>query len=147
MRPLLHQANVLASINLVLPLLLLGGCAGTKETVLPQDGPSMKAIYEAHFEETGARDPQDLRGELGRRPLGSGDTGRYVLGKTIGGGSDEVAKWLTERQAQSFDAVFVRAGTRVAIHIDRELPIDLDPIGRKLTHATTTQANPYTRLD
>ena len=77
----------------------------------------------------------------------TGDTGRYVLGKTIGGGSDEVAKWLTERQAQSFDAVFVRAGTRVAIHVDRELPIDLDPIGRKLTHATTTQANPRTRLD
>ena len=41
MRPLLHQATVLVSTSLLLPLLFLGGCAGTKETVLPQDGPSM----------------------------------------------------------------------------------------------------------
>jgi integrating conjugative element protein (TIGR03752 family) len=77
----------------------------------------------------------------------TGDIGPYVFGKTVEGGSNEVGKWLLERQAQSFDAVFVRAGTRVAIHVDRELPIDLDPIGRKLTHATTTQANHRTRLD
>ena len=77
----------------------------------------------------------------------TGETGTYVLGKTVEGGSNEVAKWLLERQAQSFDAVFVSAGTQVAIHVDRELPIDLDPIGRKLTHATTTQASHRTSLD
>jgi len=77
----------------------------------------------------------------------TGDTGAYVLGKTVEGGSDEVAKWLLERQAQSFDAVFVPAGIPVAIHVDRELPIDLDPIGRKLAHATATQGNHRTRLD
>ncbi len=77
----------------------------------------------------------------------TGDTGNYVLGKTIAGGSDEVAKWLMERQSQSFDAVFVPAGTRIAIHVDRELPIDLDLKGRKLNHAKSV--NPYlrTRLD
>ena len=36
------------------------------------------------------------------------------------------SKWLLERQSQSFDAVFVPAGTRIAIHVDQELPIDLD---------------------
>ena len=77
----------------------------------------------------------------------TGDTGTYVLGKTIAGGSDEVAKWLLERQSQSFDAVFVPAGTRIAIHVDRELTIDLDLKGRKLNHAKSV--NPYlrTRLD
>jgi len=60
----LNLAIVLVSINLV-----LGGCASTKETVLPQDGPSMKAIYDAHLEEMAARDPQAFRGELGSRPL------------------------------------------------------------------------------
>ena len=64
----------------------------------------------------------------------TGDTGRFVLGKTISGGSEEVSKWLLERQSQSFDAVFVPAGTRIAIHVDHELPIDLDTTGRKLTH-------------
>ena len=77
----------------------------------------------------------------------TGDTGTYVLGRTVEGGSNEIAKWLLERQAQSFDAVFVAAGTKVAIHVDRELPIDLDPIGRRLTHATTYQASHGTGLD
>ena len=53
--------------------LTLGGCASTKESVLPQDGPSMKAIYDAHFEGIGADDPYVLRRELGTRPLGDDD--------------------------------------------------------------------------
>ena len=53
--------------------LALGGCASTKESVLPQDGPSMKAIYDAHFEGMGADDPYVLRRELGTRPLGDDD--------------------------------------------------------------------------
>ena len=54
--------------------LALGGCASTKESVLPQDGPSMKAIYDAHFEGMGADDPLAVRRELGTRPLGDDDT-------------------------------------------------------------------------
>jgi len=65
----------------------------------------------------------------------TGNSGAYVLGKTLAGGSDELAKWLLERQAQSFDAVFVPAGTTLALHVDRELAIDLDPNGRRLSHA------------
>lgn len=77
----------------------------------------------------------------------SGDTGRFVLGKTISGGSEEVSKWLLERQSQSFDAVFVPAGIRIAIHVDRELPIDFDATGRKLTHETDLDPYRRTRLD
>jgi len=76
-------------------------------------------------------------------PAVTGDAGTYVLGKTIAGGSDEVAKWLMERQSQSFDAVFVPAGVHIAIHVDVELPIDLDLKGRKLDHAKAI--NPYQR--
>jgi integrating conjugative element protein (TIGR03752 family) len=77
----------------------------------------------------------------------TGDPGRYVLGKTIAGGSEEVGQWLLERQAQSFDAVFVPAGTEIAIHVDRALPIDFDTHGRKLTHANTLQSHHRRRLD
>jgi integrating conjugative element protein (TIGR03752 family) len=77
----------------------------------------------------------------------TGDVGTYVLGKTVAGGSDEVAKWLLERQSQSFDAVFVPAGTAVAIHVDRELPIDFEPEGRKLNHALSTRPDRRHRLD
>ena len=77
----------------------------------------------------------------------TGDTGTYVLGKTLSGGSDEVSQWLLERQSQSFDAVFVPAGTRIAIHVDHELPIDLESTGRKLNHATPLDPFIRTQLD
>ncbi|MDE0249512.1 MAG: TIGR03752 family integrating conjugative element protein [Gammaproteobacteria bacterium] len=66
----------------------------------------------------------------------SGKTGKYVLGKAASRGSDELAQWLRERQAQSFDAVFVPAGVELAIHVDHALPIDFQPDGRKLHHET-----------
>jgi integrating conjugative element protein (TIGR03752 family) len=77
----------------------------------------------------------------------TGDTGRFVLGKTISGGSEEISKWLLERQSQSFDAVFVPAGTGIAIHVDRELAIDLDTTGRKLTHEHAIDPYHRTQLD
>jgi len=52
---------------------LLAGCANTKETVLPQDGPSMKAIYERHIHEMGEQDPLVIRKALGERPVTDGD--------------------------------------------------------------------------
>ena len=65
----------------------------------------------------------------------TGGTGKYILGKTLSGSSQEIARWLQERQAQSFDAVFVPAGIELAIHVDHELPIDFHAKGRKLHHA------------
>jgi len=76
----------------------------------------------------------------------TGDAGTFVLGKTIAGGSDEVGKWLMERQSQSFDAFFVPAGTRIAIHVDHELPIDRDTTGRRLTHASLDKISRRSRL-
>ena len=70
---------VLVSISLLLPLLLLGGCASTKEAVLPQDGPSMQAIYDAHMRETASQDPSVVREALGCRGVspGEGDLAGY----------------------------------------------------------------------
>jgi len=76
-----------------------------------------------------------------------GDTGKYVLGRTFAEGSNEIAQWLLQRQAQSFDAVFVAAGARLAIHVDRELSIDLDPQGRRLSYATSDTKPITHRLD
>jgi len=53
--------------------LVLAGCASTKEAVLPQDGPSMKAIYDGHIHAINARDPQVIRHELGNRRLNTGE--------------------------------------------------------------------------
>ena len=69
MRNPLTLISVLSLISLV-----LAGCASTKDTVLPQDGPPMKAIYEGHVQEMNARDPQVIRGELRNRPILTGES-------------------------------------------------------------------------
>ena len=68
MRHLLTPLSALSLISLV-----LAGCASTKDAVLPQDGPSMQAIYEEHVNTMNARDSQVIRGELGRRPVVTGE--------------------------------------------------------------------------
>ena len=68
MRNLLIPISALGLISLV-----LSGCAGTKEAVLPQDGPTMKAIYEQHIQQMGASDPLTMREALGNRPVVDGD--------------------------------------------------------------------------
>ncbi|MCY3803033.1 MAG: TIGR03752 family integrating conjugative element protein [Gammaproteobacteria bacterium] len=77
----------------------------------------------------------------------TGDAGAFVLGKSVSSTSEEVGRWLAERQSQSFDAVFVPAGARLAIHVLRELPIDHDPFGRRLDHARTPDHDIHARLD
>ena len=64
--------NLLILIS-ALGLISLAGCASTKEAVLPQDGPSMKDIYQGHIQEMNARDPLSIRQELGNRPILTGD--------------------------------------------------------------------------
>lgn len=68
MKPSSTPIAVLGLISLV-----LAGCASTKDTVLPQDGPSMKAIYEGHVHEMNADNPQVIRGELGDWPIVAGE--------------------------------------------------------------------------
>jgi len=75
-----------------------------------------------------------------------GNLGAFVLGRSVADGGAEIADWLSERQAQSFDAVFVPAGTELVIHVDRELAIDLDPHARKLHYVSDgipTDSQPY----
>ncbi len=73
MRQPLKTISAIVSISLLLPVLLLGGCAGTKEAVLPQDGPPMQAIYDAHLRDMGARDPTFVRAALSSRPIANGE--------------------------------------------------------------------------
>ena len=58
-------------LRILLPIVLISvaGCAGSKDTILPSDGATMKAIYTRHFNDIGMRDPMSLRKELKSRPL------------------------------------------------------------------------------
>ncbi len=66
-----HPSTLIFALGLI--SLVLAGCASTKDAVLPQDGPSMKAIYERHVQEMNVRDPQVIRHELGNRPILTGE--------------------------------------------------------------------------
>ena len=76
-----------------------------------------------------------------------GNMANFVLGNTLASGGAEIAAWLAERQAQSFDAVYVPAGASLVIHVDRELAIDLDPKSRKIDYANPPLADAQHRLD
>jgi len=66
-----RPSTLISALGLI--SLVLAGCASTKDALLPQDGPSMKAIYEGHVQEMNARDPQVIRRELGDRPILTGE--------------------------------------------------------------------------
>ena len=59
-----------AMIRTLLISLLLTGCAGSKETILPQDGPSMREIYDAHVQVTQGESPQHRPAATPLRPPG-----------------------------------------------------------------------------
>ncbi len=58
--------------GLLLLGLVLGGCATKKETVLPQDGPTMSEIYDQHFGELGSRSVEGARTALTERSDANG---------------------------------------------------------------------------
>lgn len=64
MKPLTHLSRI--ATVLVWTSVLLAGCSSTKDTVLPQDGPTMKAIYDQHLR---AVQKPDHRRVLGGQPL------------------------------------------------------------------------------
>lgn len=67
------QKPITLIIALGLINLVLSGCASNKDTVLPTDGPSMKAIYEQHINTLGTHDPLVIRNVLGNRPVVDGN--------------------------------------------------------------------------
>ncbi len=71
-----------AQLRSLLPLVLisLAGCAGSKDTILPTDGPSMKTIYTRHFSDIGMHGTISVRKELKSRPLATdvADLAGYV---------------------------------------------------------------------
>ncbi|MFT6957707.1 MAG: integrating conjugative element protein (TIGR03752 family) [Halieaceae bacterium] len=75
-----------------------------------------------------------------------GSTGQYILGRSIADGSMEVARWLDERQAQQFDAIYVPPGADIAMHITEQIEIDYDPNGRKTNYAALAPGG-YRELD
>jgi integrating conjugative element protein (TIGR03752 family) len=71
---------------------------------------------------------------LGSTTSVTGNQGKFVLGQAAASGVDEVSAWLMRRLNDSFDAIYVRPGMKVAIHLTETMPIDKDPNARRLDH-------------
>ncbi|MDW7747249.1 MAG: TIGR03752 family integrating conjugative element protein [Halomonas sp.] len=71
----------------------------------------------------------------------TGDSGRYAASQALAGGVSDVRQWVQERFGQTFDAVYVSPGQPVAIHIERELPIDYETQGRRVRYDRSSAAN------
>ena len=61
-----------------------------------------------------------------------GDIDKYVAGFAVEESLTEVSQWLKDRQLSSFDAIYVPAGQKVAIHVEEPIYIDHEPAGRKI---------------
>lgn len=77
----------------------------------------------------------------------TGDIASFIRNRTVAEGIDEVAGWLDERQAQSFDAIYVAPDSELVVHVTREFAIDQDPLGRKVNHRVELQTTSQRFLD
>jgi len=64
----------------------------------------------------------------------TGSAGQAVLGKAVSGGMRDTAEWVKARYGQTFDAIYVPPGMKVAIHITQQLAIDYEEKGRKVKY-------------
>ena len=68
-------------------------------------------------------------------PLGTvGITTNEALGRILAGGVQDMAQWVNKLYGQAFAAVYVPPGAKVAVHIERAIKVDYNPIGRRVDH-------------
>lgn len=77
----------------------------------------------------------------------TGDPSIVAKNTAISSGLNEVTDWLDARQQDSFDAVYIPPGTKLAVHITEELKIDYDPKGRKVNHYASINRRSDSYLD
>lgn len=66
-----------------------------------------------------------------------GDQMKFAGYNGVADGMSSVRGWFEQRMGQFFDVIYAQAGKTVDIHIEQEIKIDYDPMGRKVRYATT----------
>jgi len=75
-----------------------------------------------------------VNGIGGSQSTVTGDSGKYALGKVVSGAFSDISKWMLDRQENSFDAVVVPSGTKVSLHLNRNILIDYDEAARRVDY-------------
>jgi len=78
---------------------------------------------------------------LGATTAVTGNQGQYVLGQAAAAGVDEVSTWLMRRLNDSFDAIYIRPGAKVAVHLTEAIALDKDPNARRLDYGQANRGN------
>jgi integrating conjugative element protein (TIGR03752 family) len=76
---------------------------------------------------------------LGSATAVTGNQGQFVLGQAAAAGVDEVSSWLMRRLNDSFDAIYVRPGAKVAVHLTEAIALDKDPNSRRLDYGNANR--------
>ena len=83
----------------------------------------------------------------------TGSQAKFVAGQGLSNGASEVQQWWKDRQEQSFDAVYVPPidakgnYVEIAVNFAKEIHIDYNPKGRKLSYAHKHNAHVNHYLD
>lgn len=64
----------------------------------------------------------------------TGSSGKYAMGNVVSGAVGNVIEWVAERQLNSFDAVVVKSGTEISVHLNRNINIDYKKSARKINY-------------
>ncbi|WP_425356046.1 TIGR03752 family integrating conjugative element protein [Salinicola lusitanus] len=65
-------------------------------------------------------------------------SGNQAVGQILSQGVNDMSEWVNKLYGEAFAAVYVPPGQNVAIHIDKQLPIDYETEGRKVRYDTST---------
>lgn len=65
-----------------------------------------------------------------------GNRDNYVLGRVGSESIEDATDWLSERQQNSFDAVYLPPATKMSIHFEKEIPIDYNQNGRRTNYGS-----------
>ncbi len=113
--PTMKILNIATLISLAL---LVSGCMGGKDSILPQDGPTMKEVYEGHF--SGQPAIQKISGQEGEiennEATGESyvNSGKGLIARRIKGGEDGLADYTRTAQNE-IQQIFPRLKNRTLI--------------------------------
>ncbi|MEW8439284.1 MAG: TIGR03752 family integrating conjugative element protein [Candidatus Thiodiazotropha taylori] len=67
----------------------------------------------------------------------TGSDGKYVMGQAVASGAHGVSDYIRNRNLDIWDSVLVRAGMKVAVHLQEEIPINYSKEARKISYLST----------
>lgn len=70
----------------------------------------------------------------------TGSPTKFVLGQAGVNATTQAQQWWSDRQSQSFDAVYVAPGQEIVVNFSKEILIDYNPKGRRINYENTSHA-------